>query len=161
MRPPGEQLAGRQSIMRNHSGYPGFSCWIALEDGARVGFAYGFHGAPGQWWHDVVRRGLAEVGGEAAAREWFADPFEIAEIHVLPEYQGRGLGRRLLHRLTGDRTERTALLSTHDRLSAARHLYRDLGFVDLLSDFEFPGGTESYAIMGARLPLAVQPSSRR
>ena len=70
-----------------------------------------------------------------------------------PEYQRRGIGRRLVLTLTAGRTERTAVLSTQDADSPARRLYRSLGFADLLTGFIFPGGGPPYAVMGAELPL--------
>ncbi|MFC6085680.1 GNAT family N-acetyltransferase [Sphaerisporangium aureirubrum] len=154
MRPPAEQLTGRQGIMRNHATFPDFTCLLAETDGDVVaGFGYAFHGAPGQWWHDVVRRALEDRAGRDAGLAWFGDALEIAEIHVRPDYQGKGIGRRLVQGLCEGRAERTAVLSTHDQPTAARHLYRRLGFVDLLGAFVFPGGYERYAIVGATLPL--------
>ncbi|MFO7252077.1 MAG: GNAT family N-acetyltransferase [Actinomycetes bacterium] len=154
MRPPADQMAGRAAIMRAHAAYPGFTCLFAeTGDGSVVGFGYGFHGLPGQWWHDVVRHALADRNGHRAAEEWFGDAFEIAEIHVHPDHQSRGIGRRLMHALCAGRPERTAVLSTLDQPTAARHLYHSLGFVDLISGFTFPGGYEPYAILGRRLPL--------
>src|SRR5690606_8393800 len=92
--------------------------------------------------------------GEDAARRWLGDALEVAEVHVHPDHQGKGTGRAMMHALTEGRPESTAVLSTHDQPTAARHLYRTLGFVDLLTQFVFPGGYEHYAIMGAPLPLA-------
>jgi hypothetical protein len=40
------------------------------------------------------------------------------------------------------------VLSTHDRESPARNLYRSVGFIDLLSGFVFPGSSEVYVVMG-------------
>ncbi|WP_307848226.1 GNAT family N-acetyltransferase [Microbispora oryzae] len=162
MRPPEDQLAGRRAIMRNHATYPDFTCLLAEAPGPPdgpepaeiVGFAYGFHGAPGQWWHDVVRRALEDLSGAPASEDWFGDALEIAEVHVLPGHQSRGVGRRMLHEICAGRRERTAVLSTHDAPTAARHLYRDVGFEDLMTRFTFPGGYEDYVIAGARLPLA-------
>jgi ribosomal protein S18 acetylase RimI-like enzyme len=154
MRPPVDQLKGRQSIMRNHATFPDFTCLFAqTPDGTVVGFGYGFHGMPGQWWHDVVRRALEDRAGPPAAAGWFGDALEIAEIHVHPGYQGKGVGRRLVQGLCEGRPESTAVLSTHDQPTAARHLYQRLGFVDLISMFVFPGGYEHYAIVGSTLPL--------
>ncbi|MBX6169696.1 GNAT family N-acetyltransferase [Thermobispora bispora] len=152
MRPPPGQLAVRPYIMRDHGSRPGFVCLLA-EAPQVVGFAYGFHGAPGEWWYDVVWRGLRDHAGEETCAEWLGDALEIAEIHVLPGHQGRGIGRRLLHAICAGRPERTAVLSTRDAPTAARHLYRDAGFVDLLPRFRFPGTAEPYVIAGARLPL--------
>ena len=70
-----------------------------------------------------------------------------------PDHQHRGLGRRLLLMLASGRGERTAMLSTPDTESAARQLYRSVGFSDLLTGYGFPGGGPPYAVMGAPLPL--------
>jgi len=159
MRPPAEMLAGRRSIMAGHATHPGFRGLAATENGSGepVGFGYGFHGAAGQWWHDTVAGALATSRGETAAAAWLDDSFEVAELHVAPEYQGRGIGAGLLLKLTSDRPERTAVLSTRDADSPARRLYRGVGFTDLLTGFAFfPGGEPPYAVMGAELPLLAR-----
>lgn len=125
-----------------------------------VGFAYGFRGAAGQWWHDLVSRAAAIMLGARAADEWFGDSLEIAEVHVHPGYQGQGAGLAMMRRLTADRMERVAVLSTMDADTRARRLYRGLGFTDLLTGFEFPGADLPYAIMGAPLPLPELPGIR-
>lgn len=153
MRPPPDQRQGRKSIMRSHGTYPIFDCLFAELHGKPVGFAYGFRGAHGQWWHDVVHRAMTEQRGREAADAWLGHAFELAEIHVHPDYQGKGVGRALITTLCAGRTERSVVLSTHDQPTVARHLYRRLGFVDLLSAFVFPGGRELYAIAGTTLPL--------
>jgi len=161
MRPPAEQLAGRRSIMAGHAGHPGFRALAVTADrtGAAVGFGYGFHGAAGQWWHDTVSRALAERRGSAAAAAWVDDSFEVAELHVAPGHQGRGIGAGVLLRLTSGRPERTALLSTRDAETPARRLYRGTGFTDLLTAFRFfPGSEPPYAVMGAELPLRTRPA---
>ena len=141
---PGAQAAGSTAM----GGEP--------TQGARpllVGFAYGFHGSGGQWWHDVVRRAAASALGARTADDWLGDSLEIAEVHVLPGHQGRGTGLAMMLQLTAGRTERSAVLSTMDANTRARRLYRGLGFTDLLTGFEFPGTDLPYAIMGAPLPL--------
>jgi ribosomal protein S18 acetylase RimI-like enzyme len=127
-----------------------------------VGFAYGFHGASGQWWHDLVSRAAVSALGARTAEDWFRDSLEIAEVHVLPGYQGRGTGLAMMLRLTSGRPEPAAVLSTMDANTRARRLYRGLGFTDLLTGFAFPGTDVPYAIMGAPLPLrgAAPPSAR-
>lgn len=162
MHPPPEQLPGRRTIMERHAAYPGFRAIIAEQrrsslkpSGQVVGFAYGFHGSTGQWWHDVVHQALAATGGVRHAEAWLTDPFEVAELHVHPAFQGQGLGRGLLTALCAGRTERTVVLSTLDTpASRARRLYHSVGLTDLLSHFDFPGGGPPYAIMGGALPLA-------
>jgi GNAT superfamily N-acetyltransferase len=157
-----EELPSRRAIMERHAGNQQFRA-LAVYDPAFAGngsparvvaFTYGFHGQPGQWWHDVVRAGLTTMAGSGAADAWLGDVLEIAEVHVHPRYQSRGIGRAMVLALTAGRTERTALLSTRDATTAARHLYRTMGFQDLLTGFLFPGGGPPYAVMGAHLPLA-------
>jgi ribosomal protein S18 acetylase RimI-like enzyme len=160
MRPPAELLTGRRSVMAGHAANPGFTALAVTDDDDQViGFGYGFHGAHGQWWHDTVGRALAGSHGTAAAAAWIDDSFEVAELHVAPEWQGRGIGSGVLLRLASGRPERTALLSTPDTDSPARRLYRGVGFTDLLTAFHFsPGsGERPYAVMGAELPLRGRP----
>ena len=152
MNPPERMLAGREAILERHTANPGFRALAAAAGPVLAGFTYGFHGAPGQWWHDMVAGALALSRAEGA-RTWLTDSFEVAELHVLPAYQGAGIGRELLLRLTSGRPERTAVLSTADTESRARRLYRQVGFTDLLTGFRFSGGDPPYAVMGATLPL--------
>ncbi|WP_018658565.1 GNAT family N-acetyltransferase [Actinomadura flavalba] len=168
MRPPGDQLPGRTTIMARHARHPGFRALVAEEpsrvpgmSGRLQGFTYGFRGVPGQWWHDVVYDALRRRGGLDHAEEWMADGFEVAELHVRPEAQGRGLGRRLLSALCEGRTEATVVLSTLDpgAETPARGLYRSVGMTDLLTDFAFPGGGPPYAVMGGALPLRAYRSA--
>ena len=176
MNPPEDQLPGRHTIMERHTGYAAFRAIVAiarpegraaaggnpadseLTTGDLVGFAYGFHGGSGQWWHDLVSRTTATILGSRAADDWFGDSLEIAEVHVLPSYQGRGTGLAMMLRLTAGRPERAAVLSTMDANTRARRLYRGLGFTDLLTSFTFPGTELPYAIMGAPLPLPGAPA---
>jgi ribosomal protein S18 acetylase RimI-like enzyme len=186
MNPPEEQLPGRHAIMERHAGYAAFRAVVAIgrpaggapaggapadsdlaagdlangvpADGELVGFAYGFHGGGGQWWHDLVSRTTASILGTRAAHDWFGDSLEIAEVHVLPSHQGRGAGLAMVLRLTAGRPERAAVLSTMDANTRARRLYRGLGFTDLLTGFTFPGTELPYAIMGAPLPLPGAPA---
>jgi ribosomal protein S18 acetylase RimI-like enzyme len=159
MNPPEYQLPGRYSIMERHAGYSAFRAIVvttppaATGDGTLVGFAYGFHGEGGQWWHDLVSQAVTRALGREAAAGWLADSFEIAEVHVLPGHQGQGTGLAMMLRLAAGRPERTAVLSTMDADTRARRLYRGLGFIDLLSGFAFAGTDAPYAIMGAPLPL--------
>ena len=152
------ELPSRRAIMERHSGSPGFRALAvrAASSGRVVAFTYGFRGLPGQWWHDVVRAGMTAAAGLRTAGYWLDDVLEIAEVHVHPDYQARGIGRRMVLTLTARRSERTAVLSTRDAPTPARRLYRSLGFADLLSDFLFPGGGPPYAVMGAELPLLGQ-----
>lgn len=141
-RPP-ELVVQRREIIQSHILRRGFVAVTAVDDDL-IGFGYGYLGRPGEWWHDVVARAL----GRDAARHWLREPFELAELHVVPDRQGQGVGRRLLDTLLASSGGSTVVLSTHDRDSPARKLYRSVGFVDLLEGFVFPGSAEVYAIMG-------------
>ena len=137
-------VAQRRDIMAGHVDRPGFVAAVACENDDLVGFGYGYHGRPGEWWHDVVAAAL----GREAARVWLSDAFELAELHVHPAHQGAGVGRQLLDTVLGAAGGRTVVLSTHDRETIARSLYRSVGFVDLLRNFCFPGSGEVYAVLG-------------
>jgi ribosomal protein S18 acetylase RimI-like enzyme len=142
----------RSVTATRHTSNAGFGCRAALHaDRSLVGFAYGYTTAPGQWWHDLVRRALTR----AQADEWLRDAFELSEMHVLPRYQGAGIGRRLLLGLAEDIPHRVMLLSTPDADTRAFRLYRSVGFADLARNYLFPGDARPFAVLGARLPLAV------
>ncbi|MGN6791928.1 MAG: GNAT family N-acetyltransferase [Streptosporangiaceae bacterium] len=154
-------LPGRRELMRRHATYPDFKALQVRAHGYPVddprsvlGFSYGFRGEPGQWWYDAVSAALCRTIGPALTAGWLADCVEVAEVHVRTEQQRQGIGTRMLTALTAGRPERTAMLSTPDRETTARRLYRRMGFTDLLTGYSFPGGSPPYAVMGAVLPLA-------
>ncbi len=147
MQRPPEVVTQRRSVMATHLDRPAFRAAIAVDGEKLAGFGYAYAGRPGQWWHDAVAAAL----GSRRRHDWLDDSVEVVELHVLPAHQGHGIGRRLLHMLLDGATERTAVLSTHDKASPARALYRSEGFVDLLTGFVFPSGREVFAVMGKRL----------
>ena len=122
-----------------------------------VGVAYGYRGAPDQWWNQQLRAGLQRAGAtvdQIAALT--ADYFELTEIHVHPMAQGRGLGERLLTALLADRPESTVLLSTPEvpgEENRAWSLYRRLGFADVVRGHVFTGDPRPFAFLGRSLPL--------
>jgi ribosomal protein S18 acetylase RimI-like enzyme len=152
-------LPGRRELMRRHTGYAQFRALQVRAsagepaEGSVVGFSYAFHGQRGQWWYDTVWNALVRRIGAAATADWLSDCLEIAEVHVTKPYQRRGIGTQMLTALTVGRPERTAVLSTPDRDSTARRLYRRMGFSELLTGYSFPGGSPPYIVMGAELPL--------
>jgi ribosomal protein S18 acetylase RimI-like enzyme len=150
-----EVVVQRRDVIAVHVSYKGFVAAGAFEGpeprpdepSPLVGFGYGYRGAPGQWWHDIVARAI----GRKETERWLRDGFELAELHVLPEHQGNGLGRALLTDVLSRTDASHAVLSTPDIESPARMLYRSHGFIDLCCAFRFPGSPESYAIMGVDL----------
>ncbi|WP_375498210.1 GNAT family N-acetyltransferase [uncultured Jatrophihabitans sp.] len=154
MRYPNHTGTQRAVSARKHAGLSGFACRAAVtEDGELVGFGYGYTTRPGQWWHDLVRRALVREGSES----WLENAFELSELHVLPGYQGSGIGRQVLAELAGSLPHTAMLLSTPDSDTRAFRLYRDTGFVDLARNYLFPGDGRPFAVLGARLPLLVKP----
>ncbi len=137
-------VAARQDLIRTHLGRPRFAAVTASRETTLIGFGYGYEGRPGQWWYDVVAAAL----GRQQSATWLHDPFELAELHVEPSHHGNGTGREILQTLLDASAGTTVVLSTPDRDSPARRLYRSVGFVDLIEGFRFPGSAEVYAVMG-------------
>lgn len=85
----------------------GYSCWVCELDGIVVGHAV-----------------MSVAVGEA----------HLLNLCVSPEWQGRGLGRRLLRRIfriAGERNADTLFLEVRTSNSPARVLYESEGFVEI------------------------------
>jgi ribosomal protein S18 acetylase RimI-like enzyme len=128
-----------------------------LSDAPLLGVAYGYPGAPGQWWQQQVVLGLQRGGlpPQEIAR-LMNSYFELTELHIHPRAQGRGLGEALARRLLAGRPERNVLLSTPETNGApnrAWRLYRRLGFTDIIRGYHFAGDPRAFAILGRALPL--------
>lgn len=149
MRYPTEFAGARVGLWEEHSRRAGFDCVVAVgPDGDLQGLAYGYTGAPGQWWFSEVRRGVS-----AAALPQLADFFELTELHVRPDCQGHRIGETLLRRLAAGRPERHMLLSTPEGENRAWRLYRRLGFDDVLRHYRFTGDPRPFGVLGRELPL--------
>ncbi len=148
---PAATGAQRKGYILVHTGREGFRGMGAYDEGKVVGFAYGYTGAPGQWWHDEVTRGLAPAMGA----RWLHDAFELCELHVSPAHQGHGIGHELLVRLLDGCPQQTVVLSTPEGQSRAWRLYRRLGFVDVRRHHCFAGDDREFAVLGRRLPLVT------
>lgn len=122
-----------------------------------LGIAYGYCGAPDQWWQQQVVAGLHRVGTDSSRiAELMTSYFELTELHIHPRAQGRGLGEALTRRLLSGRREAHVLLSTPEILGEANRawrLYRRLGFVDIIRGYHFAGDPRAFAILGRSLPL--------
>ncbi|EHI13879.1 GNAT family N-acetyltransferase [Mycolicibacterium thermoresistibile] len=128
-----------------------------LADAPLLGIAYGYCGAPDQWWQQQVVQGLHRVGVDRSRiAELTSSYFELTELHVAPRTQGRGLGEALARRLLADRPEAYVLLSTPEierEANRAWRLYRRLGFTDVIRGYHFTGDPRAFAILGRPLPL--------
>ena len=142
----------RVLVYAHHATYPGFRAFGVFDADRLAGFGYAAQSLPGQWWHDQIRPALVAAG----QARWLEDAYAVIELHLLPEYHGRGIGRALLTSLLRAAPYHHALLSTYDEDTRARALYRRLGFVDLVTGFRFLGQSQEYALMGAALPLRDQ-----
>jgi len=129
----------------------------ALAAAPLLGIAYGYCGAPDQWWQQQVVQGLQRVGADRMRiAELMTSYFELTELHIAPRAQGRGLGEALARRLLADRAEAHVLLSTPEingEANRAWRLYRRLGFTDIIRGYHFAGDPRAFAILGRALPL--------
>jgi ribosomal protein S18 acetylase RimI-like enzyme len=129
----------------------------ALAAAPLLGVAYGYCGAPDQWWQQQVVQGLYRVGADRMRiAELMTSYFELTELHIAPRAQGRGLGEALARRLLLDRGEAHVLLSTPEingEANRAWRLYRRLGFTDIIRGYHFAGDPRAFAILGRALPL--------
>jgi ribosomal protein S18 acetylase RimI-like enzyme len=155
MRYPSSTAVQRAPMWLEHILRPGWRCMAAFEeDDTLVGIAYGYLGAAGQWWHEQVRKGLVTTMAYEDARAWLADYFELTELHVRPDAQGRGLGEQLLRMLLSNPTPAgRVLLSTPEGPSRAWQLYMRVGFEALLRNYRFAGDPREFAVLGRALPL--------
>ncbi|GAC1422968.1 MAG: hypothetical protein NVS4B1_20250 [Ktedonobacteraceae bacterium] len=137
------------AILPHHLLRAGFRCVIAREDETQaiLGFAYGYTGAAGQWWHDLVVQKMTREEAEY----WMTDVFEVVELAVRPTMHGYGYGGKVHDMLLQGLPQRTAVLSTYQVGTNALKMYKKRGWVTLLSDFIFPGYAEPYQIMGKKL----------
>jgi len=128
-----------------------------LSNALLLGVAYGYPGAPGQWWQQQVVLGLQRGGLPPLEIARLMDSyFELTELHIHPRAQGRGLGEALARRLLAGRPERNVLLSTPEtngEPNRAWRLYRRLGFTDIIRGYHFVGDPRAFAILGRALPL--------
>lgn len=153
-----EVMQWRRGYIASHAGRPGFRALATWCDDRLAGFCYGYLGRAGQWWHDQVRSHL----DHEAYEYWLTDSFEIVELHVHPDLQGRGIGARQLESIAAGVSARTVVLSTPELpdgadLSRAWRLYRRYGFLDVTRHMRFPGDERPFAVLGRDLPL--RPSS--
>lgn len=128
-----------------------------LDSAPLLGVAYGYCGAPDQWWQQQVVLGLQRCGvAEPDITQLMTSYFELTELHIMPRAQGRGLGEALARRLLAGRPEANVLLSTPEirgEDNRAWRLYRRLGFGDIIRRHRFAGDPRSFAILGRTLPL--------
>lgn len=137
----GEYVRG---VIPRHRERKGFRFLAAFDRGRLVGFAYGYTGEPGQFWHDLV----AETLDPAARDRWMNGAIEVVTLAVETGSQGRGVGGQLHDRLLRGLPNRTVLLSTGQEESPARRLYRNRGWVIIKEPYYFPNNPAPTKFMG-------------
>jgi ribosomal protein S18 acetylase RimI-like enzyme len=143
-------------ILPRHAERDAFMFVAAVDAGGHiVGFAYGYCGGPGQWWHDAVRAAMSP----AQRKRWLRPGHvELAELHVAPAWRRRGLGNRLHDELLATYPDApTSLLSTQTGNAPALALYEGRGWRVVVPELRFAAPGEPYAILGLEL---VERSTR-
>ena len=130
-----------------HRARDDFVFLVAREEGAVLGFAYGYTGSYGQWWPDRVA--LALTGDQRAT--WLDAPhYEIVELHVTPAAQRRGVGSALLAQLLTRQPHDRAVLTTQLGSRKARGFCAKNGWEEL-AQIDFGPGYPPYVALGRRL----------
>lgn len=129
-----------------HVGWPGFRLFMAVIDASPLGFVYGYRTLPGQWWHDQARQAMMDAGHGS----WMQNSLELAEIAVLPQFQGRGIGTRLMDAFLHEAAQ-PVLLALEAEDERTHTFYAAHGFEDLLTDFRYRGFDERIIVMGRPL----------
>ncbi len=117
-----------------HAARDGFRLVTVRDGSALLGFAYGYTGELGQWWTDQIAGTVPPV----LAKTWLGGHFEVVELAVRPEAQGRGFGAALIETLLVGLPHRRALLTTYADDRPAPRLYRRMGW-QLLASGVFDG----------------------
>ena len=132
-------------ILPLHAGREGFRAVVERTgDGRLAGFAYGYRGEAGQWWHDLVAAALGEDG----TARWLAPGhFEFVELHVRSDLWGRGIGGRL-HDALLEAEPGPAVLSTQRDNERALGLYRRRGWELIVQNIDFGAGYPPFCVLG-------------
>lgn len=88
------------------------------DNGALVGFAFGFTMAADSWWGGVEQPDA--VKGRAK--------FALIELVVDPLHRGQGLSRKLMNEVLSGRSEPLATLCAHPEAEPARSMYDRWGW---------------------------------
>ena len=136
-------------IVPRHLEREGFR-FVAEDDERRrmAGIAYGYAGAPGQWWHDLVAAAMEDD----AQDRWLAPGhFEFVELAVRPDLRRRGLGGRLHDALLAGLAAPTAVLSTEVDNEPALGLYRRRGWQVIVPEIDFGPELPPFVVLGKDL----------
>ncbi|MGY4967449.1 GNAT family N-acetyltransferase [Streptomyces sp. 900105245] len=124
-------------------------CFGVSISGKLVGFCYGMKCEERDFWTQCLHRHLTCQRKD----KWLSESLIVAEVHVLPPYQGRGIGGKLLSALCRESPYPRSVLTVAEGNVKAQRLYTSLGFVNLSDSFDFPGHPVRLLAMGAEHPL--------
>lgn len=132
-----------------HAARDGFRLVVARQEGGEpiAGFAYGYHGAPGQWWYETV----STVIGPELTKQWMTVYFELVELAVTPVAQGQGIGGRLHDAVLSGLPYRTAMLTAFPDALPALRLYRGRGWQIVRERLSIHGVDRTLVLMGLML----------
>jgi ribosomal protein S18 acetylase RimI-like enzyme len=158
---PDSDRAHRKQLILQHSGSPGFRCFVADNQGVIVGFTYGLHSGqgtggsarPGQvrsiGSHDLIAE---KVNAGLLPSAWL-DALDIGELQVLQENRGHGIGEALIRALCDGLPSGQVVLTVEDDAEAAISLYQKLGFDVLFRALPPLLPPTWLTVMGRTLPL--------
>jgi ribosomal protein S18 acetylase RimI-like enzyme len=139
-----------RAVFRSHRPRRGFLLAAARSADGLHGFAYGYLGGSGEWWHDHVAAGIDPAQTERWLRPGH---LEVVELAVDPAYQRQGLGEQLLDTLTAESGASRAVLST--RVDApAIGFYTRRGW-RCIGELRFTRSGPLYAILARELRPAA------
>ncbi|MCB2223181.1 MAG: GNAT family N-acetyltransferase [Actinobacteria bacterium] len=141
-----EESAAYARVLDEHAARPGFRWASATPSGGgpMTGYAYGYTGAPGQPWRDL----MAAAAGSPIAETWLDGHFEFAQLGVLAAHRRQGIAARLTDALFDGLPHRRAVLTVRMDNDEAFGFYLRRGWRVLHEAFEPPDGAGPYAILG-------------
>jgi len=134
----------REVELPEMAAHAGFRCVVAHERGDLVGFALGYDATADGVWYGNVAAGVRTT----RLRAWLTGAWYLADIAVLPERQGQGIGSRLHDRLVGMVPERDLVLITFPGDHPAVGFYLRHGWRVLDAGFEYRPGAAPTTLMG-------------
>lgn len=145
------------SLLGDYQASPEVRCSVARETthGRVLGFALGYTTEPGDWWYDSMTGQLSPE----RATYWLDSPFAFADLAVVPQAQGRGVGGRLHDALLAGLPHRVALLSTIRAATPASRLFRRRGWSVLVPEFRLPQSPMPYCVMGLDMAGRLQKAT--
>jgi ribosomal protein S18 acetylase RimI-like enzyme len=153
------RVRAQGTATRRHATRDGFRAFAAFDHAARlIGFSYGYTSVAGLWWREQVWLAL----NDAQRAFWFADAFELCELHVHPAYQGVRLGSRLHDQLVAAVPHRTAVLSVMHQSTRARQLYTSRGWETLVPELRFSSEPATpFSILGLNIRRDLHSAEAR